>query len=235
MFPNRQINKSKKYIASVMNNKIKNVTMIFLFSTLVVVSLQSQFSLFAQSDSEKNGSNRQDSSTQFPRASDSIRNPDFDMVNTSSGLPQYWNDSFDVCGSIFNCTINSTDGWFGKNSLQVSTLNNTEDTWSWVSSQAIVVKANQEYGIIAHMKLNEWATGSHIALQGYNDITGEWYQITQCPASTNGPLEWKLFDCKITIPINTTAMMVTLNAGWSSQPNKNAITTFDAIHAYRTT
>jgi len=216
-----------------MDIKIDRITMISLISTLIVVSMQSHASLFAQVTSENDGSSGQESSSQIQKVSDTIRNPDFDIVNRTSGLPLYWNDTYAVCGSIFDCAINSTDGWFGTHSFQVSTRNNTENTWSWISSQPIVVEANEEYEIIAHIKLNEWVTASHVALEGYNDNTKAWYQITQCPASTNGPLDWKIFDCKITIPTNTTSMMVTLNAGWSSQPNKNAISTFDAVHAYQ--
>jgi hypothetical protein len=70
-------------------------------------------------------------------------------------------------------------------------------------------------------------------VEGLNDSTGEWYQIKQCPSGINGPIEWKVFDCNVIIPTNTTAIVLTLNAGWSSEPNKNAVTTFDAIHAYK--
>jgi hypothetical protein len=217
-----------------MNGNVKIMTMIFLVSALVIVSLELHTSLHAQKTSNETSSNVQDTSDEIEKVSDSIRNPDFTLVNSTSGLPLYWYDSFGVCGSIFDCATNSTDGWFGNHSFQLSTRNNTNNTWSWISSQAILVRANEEYGIIAHMKLNDWATASHILLEGYNNGTEEWYQIEQCPAGTNGPLKWEVFDCKITIPTNTTAMALILNAGWSSEMNKNAVTTFDAIHAYKT-
>jgi hypothetical protein len=217
-----------------MNGNVKIMTMIFLVSSLVAVSLGVHTPLDAQKTSDETSSNTQDSSPGVEKVTDSIRNPDFTLVNSTSGLPLYWYDSFGVCGSVFDCAINSTDGWFGNHSFQLSTRNNTNNTWSWISSQEIVVRPDEEYGIIAHMKLNEWATQSHIQLQGYNNSTEDWFQIKQCPSGTNGPLKWKVFDCKVTIPTNTTAIVLTLNAGWSSQINKNAITTFDAIHAYKT-
>jgi hypothetical protein len=218
-----------------MNGNVKIMTMIFLVSALVIVSLELHTPLHAQNISNGTSSNSPDSSREVKKVIDSIRNPDFTSVNSTSGLPLYWYDSFGVCGNIFDCVTNSTDGWFDNHSFQLSTRNNTNDTWSWISSQEIVVRPNEEYGIIAHMKLNKWATQSHILLEGYDNSTGEWYQIDQCPAGTNGPLKWEVFDCKITIPTNTTAMILTLNAGWSSEMNENAVTSFDAIHAYKTT
>jgi hypothetical protein len=219
-----------------MNDNAKIITMIFLVSTLAIVSLELRTPLHAQNaqnTSNETSSNSQDISPKVEKVIDSIRNPDFTLVNSTSGIPLYWDDSFGVCGSIFDCTTNSTDGWFGNHSLQLSTRNNTNSTWSWISSQEILVRPNEEYGIIAHMKLNEWATQSHILLYGFNNSTGDWYQIEQCPAGTNGPLKWDVFDCKITIPTNTTAMVLILNAGWSSKINENAVTSFDAIHAYK--
>lgn len=230
----RQANKTLGvHKMSVMNNKIKIFSMIFLVSTITLVSVASQMPLYAQSTIDDNSSNTLESSSQDQKLSDSIRNPDFDMVNSTSGLPMYWTDSFGVCGSTFNCTTNSTDGWFGNHSFQLSTRNNTENTWSWISTQPIVVEPNEEYEIITHMKLNEWVRQSHILVEGYNNSSGEWYQIEQCPAGTDGPFKWEIFDCKITVPTNTTAMMLTLNAGWSSQINENAVTLFDAIHVYK--
>ena len=216
-----------------MNNNVKNMLMVFLIAVIAFVSLELYLPSHAQNTSDVVRSDSQESSVDVEKVVDAIRNPDFRSINSTSGLPLYWDDSFGVCGFTFNCATNSTDGWYGNQSFQLSTKNNTDDTWSWISSQEIAVVENEEYQIIAHMKLNEWATQSHILVEGFDDSTGEWYQIEQCPAGTNGPLEWKIFDCEITIPTNTTAMIVTLNAGWSSQVDKDAITTFDAIHAYK--
>ena len=217
-----------------MNGNVKIMTMIFLVSTLLIVSLELHTPLHAQNTSDGTSPNIKNSSGEVNKVVDTIRNPDFTSINTTSGLPLYWSDSFGICGTIFDCATNTTDGWFSNDSFQLSTRNNTNNTWSWISSQEIVVRPDEEYGIIAHMKLNEWATQSHIIVEGFNNSTEEWYIINQCPSGINGPIEWKVFDCKVTVPTNTTAMVVTLNAGWSSQINKNAITTFDAIHAYKT-
>jgi hypothetical protein len=48
----------------------------------------------------------------------------------------------------------------------------------------------------------------------------------QCPSGTNGPLEWHEYSCAITIPNGITKIRPILNAGWSSQPGKEAITLF---------
>ena len=81
------------------------------------------------------------------------------------------------------------------------------------------------------MKLNNFVIGSHVALQGYNETSKAWYPLTtQCPPGTNGPLEWKQFRCNITIPANTTKIKLLLNAGWSSEEGKEAVTLFDAIY-----
>jgi len=217
-----------------MIGNVKMMMMIFLVSTLLIVSLEPHTPLHAQNTTDGTSPNIKNSSGEVNKVVDTIRNPDFTSVNTTSGLPLYWSDSFGICGTIFDCATNTTDGWFSNDSFQLSTRNNTNNTWSWISSQEIVVRPDEEYGIITHMKLNEWATQSHIMVEGFNNSTEEWYIIKQCPSGINGPIEWKVFDCKVTVPTNTTAMVVTLNAGWSSQINKNAITTFDAIHAYKT-
>jgi hypothetical protein len=215
------------------NGILRTITIIFLVSPVIIGSLDLNTPLYAQNTSSDTSPNTHDTPSSSIKVTDSIRNPDFTLINSTSGLPMYWYDSFRVCGDLFDCIVNSTDGWFGKHSFQLSTRNNTNNTWSWISSQSIIVTAYEQYKIIAHMKLNDWSTASHILIQGYNNNTEEWYQIEQCPSGTDGPLKWDVFHCEITIPTNTTAMVVTLNAGWSSQINKNAVTTFDAIHAYK--
>jgi hypothetical protein len=80
------------------------------------------------------------------------------------------------------------------------------------------------------MKINEFAAQSHIQIEGYNETSKKWYQITQCPSDTNRPLEWHEFRCNLTIPQDTTKVRPILNAGLSSQPNKDAVTWFDDIN-----
>jgi hypothetical protein len=79
------------------------------------------------------------------------------------------------------------------------------------------------------MKLNEWARGSHVVLQGLNETSKKWYPLLQRPSGINGPLEWHEFSCFITIPDNTTKIRPVLNAGWSSDGKNEATTWFDGI------
>jgi hypothetical protein len=41
----------------------------------------------------------------------------------------------------------------------------------------ITVASCEGYSLITHMKLNRYATQSHIVLQGYNESSKSWYQI----------------------------------------------------------
>jgi aldose sugar dehydrogenase len=148
------------------------------------------------------------------------------------GLP-FWIDHLMSCEKSFKCASASSTGWKDKTSLQISTTNNTKNTWSWIYGQANPVKPGEKYELLTHMKLNDLARESHVVLEGFNEGSKKWYEIEQCPVGTNGPLEWKEFDCTITIPENSTKIRPVLNAGWSSQENATAITLFDAIHLYR--
>ena len=134
------------------------------------------------------------------------------------------------CASAFKCTINFTTGWEDNSSLQVSTRTNNNDTWSWIYGKEIDVNPNERYELNAHMKLNEFATQSHITFEGFNQTSREWDQVVQCPTGINGPIDWHVFSCEVTIPNNMTKIRVGLNAGWSNQPNAEAITYFDAIN-----
>ena len=145
-------------------------------------------------------------------------------------LPLYWNDSLQNCDSAFQCTSNFKDGWKDKTSFQISTQA-ANKTWSWIYGKEIAVKPNEQYHLRTHMKLNEFATASHIVIEGFNETSNKWYQIIQCPAGTNGPLEWHEFRCEITIPKSTSRIRPALNAGWSLQQNKEqAVTLFDNIY-----
>ena len=118
-----------------------------------------------------------------------------------------------------------------KTSFQVLTSLTSNDTWSYIIGKEIDVIPDEKYQIITHMKLNEFARASHIAVEGYNETSKTWNPLKmQCPAGTDGPLEWHEYRCEMTIPANTAKLRPVLNAGWSSQPGKEAITLFDAIH-----
>jgi glucose/arabinose dehydrogenase len=151
----------------------------------------------------------------------------------SLGLPSFWNSLSTSCNASFRCTINYTTGWNNNSSLQISTINNTNQTWSWIYGQEIDLKPKERYQLVSHMKLNDWATQSHVALEGFNQTSRVWHQLVQCPSGINGPLEWQEFSCIITIPENTTKVRPVLNAGWSSQSGKEATTWFDAINVIK--
>jgi hypothetical protein len=153
-------------------------------------------------------------------------------INRTFNLLLYWSSYSSGCHAIFTCTINHTNGWNDNSSLQISKKYspNVSDIWSWMKGNETDVKTGERYQFVSHMKLNKWATQSHIKLEGYSSTSKSWYEIIQCPSGTNGPLEWKEFDCILTIPDKTTKVRSILNAGWSSEPNHEAITWFDAIY-----
>jgi hypothetical protein len=169
--------------------------------------------------------------TQLQNQTNLIKNSNFSLKNNQSGLPLYWNDSLNICGSVFTCKINGTEGWDDKKSFELSTKypHNISDIWSSTYGQQIEVKLNERYELITHMKLNKWATQSHVALEGFNETSKQWYQITKCPANLNGPIRWEQFSCVITIPENTTKLRPVLNAGWSPELKKASKTWFDAL------
>jgi aldose sugar dehydrogenase len=158
-----------------------------------------------------------------------VSNSNFSIVNNHTKLPLYWNDASNICGRTYTCKIKDTDGWEDKQSFQLSTTDNTNNTWSSINGREIDVKSGQNFQLVSHMKLNDWATQSHIAFEGYNESSKQWFQITQCPGGLDGPFEWREFGCFITIPENTTKVRLVLNAGWSSQSNKEGTTWFDSI------
>jgi Alginate lyase len=167
---------------------------------------------------------------QVGAADQKMSNSAFDPKQVN--LPFFWIDPFRNCDHDFKCTTNLTTGWNNNTSLQVSTKINksNNNTWSSISGKEINVKPNENYDFVTHMKLNEFATESHIKLEGYNITSNKWSSLkTQCPAGTKGPLEWREFSCNITIPNGITKIRPILNAGWSSQPGKEAVTLFDDI------
>jgi hypothetical protein len=160
-------------------------------------------------------------------------------INNTAGqsrLPAYWGDPNRNCNNGFKCTViptstKETTGWQNNSTttLQVSTNTTDKNRWSYIAGTQIDVKPGEPYAIITHMRLNEFVTGSHIVIEGYNTTSNKWYQIVQCPSGTNGPLEWHEYSCEITIPKDTTKIRPILNAGWSSQLGKQAVTLFDDI------
>jgi hypothetical protein len=163
-----------------------------------------------------------------------VSNPSFTPIgdginNSQAKLPRNWNDPIENCQISFRCTVNPSTGWKDNTSLQLSTNTTKEDTWSWIYGNEINVKPDEQYELITHMKLNQYAAQSHIVVEGYNETSKSWDQIIQCPDGTNGPLEWQEYRCLIAIPKHTTEIRPVLNAGWSSQFGREAITLFDTI------
>lgn len=165
---------------------------------------------------------------------DHSTNPNFSFFNATSGLPSEWRDPMHNCNKYFSCTVKFTEGWNDYVSFSLSTSNNTNSTWSSIYGKPIEVTPQQKYQLVSHMKLNKWTTKSHIALEGFNQSLNHWTQMTQCPGGTNGPLEWQEFNCFINIPQNITKMRLVLNAGWTSQLNREATTWFDSINLLTT-
>ena len=170
-----------------------------------------------------------------------LANPEFMLLDNqsriiSAGLLSFWSDSLKQCGNIFTCMNNFTTGWKDNMSFQFSTKRSDNKTWSYITGKEINVRPNDEYEIVTHMKLNEFARESHILVEGLNESADEWFEITpSCPDSTNGPLEWNEFSCEITIPKDVTQIRPVLYAGYSSQKNKEAVTLFDSIYMIKST
>jgi hypothetical protein len=175
------------------------------------------------------GSGYAETSVNSTATLDLMINPNFTFFNDTSGLPSYWNDHLKSCTTEFSCTMKFTDGWNDYVSFSLSTTNNTNHTWSSIYGKDIEVKPKERYQLVSHMKLNNWAIQSHVALEGFNESSKVWYPLVQCPSGTNGPLEWHEFSCFIIIPENTTKIRPVLNAGWSSDGKNEATTWFDGI------
>jgi aldose sugar dehydrogenase len=160
--------------------------------------------------------------------------PNFTRVDNQSTMisfdfPRFGNESLISCNRIYKCTSSFSTGWKDDTSFKIST-NNTNIRWSSIYGEEIDVKWNRSYELVTHMKLNKWASQSHVALEAFNESSKHWNQIKQCPPVTNGPLEWQEFSCIITIPQNITKIRPVLNSGWSSQQGKEAITWYDSVY-----
>jgi hypothetical protein len=212
-----------------------NVTLfkfaLFTF-VIILISLISINIVFSENTNISISRNSKNISDVNRTAIDLVQDPFFRLIGKDINLSLYWNDPEKSCLGLFTCHSNLTDGWIDNQSFQLSTTNGTDKNWSWITGKEIQVKPNQQYQFLTHMKLNEWATLSHIALKAFNESSQKWYQIVQCPPGINGSLAWKEFDCKIKIPQNITKILPTLNAGWSSRQGEKAVTSFDAVHLY---
>jgi glucose/arabinose dehydrogenase len=162
--------------------------------------------------------------------------PEFVYHNNASGTivfgdSSFWKDPLMSCQSTFECASDSTTGWKDNSSFRISTSYLGNNSWSGIYGSKISdIKPGETYNLFTHMKLNEYVVQSHIVLEGYNAPSQTWYTITHCPTGTNGPLDWSVFNCQITIPKDTTKIRLVLNAGWSSSTQHKAITWYDAVY-----
>ena len=82
------------------------------------------------------------------------------------------------------------------------------------------------------MAQNPYAVQSHMVVYGFNESTNSWKELLQCPGGKTGLLERSTFGCSILIPSNISKIRPILNAGWSSEDNKEASTTFSELTIY---
>ena len=169
--------------------------------------------------------------------------PGFLFINNESktvvcGLANYWNDPREACDTNFECiSIGHSDN----SSLQLSTSVTDNYTWSWIFGGEIGVKPGERYELITHMKVNDFAQESFVALEGYNQSTGRWDTLmTHCPENAGWipstgtfvppSIEWEKFACEVIVPSNTSHVRPVLNAGWSLSSQNNATTWFGPIY-----
>ena len=207
----------------------KNITAQFITADEQVKSLTNQinFSSISLPNSDKNTTIENSQSI-----------PDLLVLDNASAmvihsLASYWTDPFKECVNPYKCAINYTSGWKDNTSLQISTTNNSEHNWSYIVGKPIDVNPDEQYVFTTHMKLNKYAGGTHILMEGYNQTWGQWYQLGQCPGGINGPLNWSAFSCGLTIPEKITKIRPVMNAGWSSQRDQEAVSMFDAFSLER--
>jgi hypothetical protein len=169
--------------------------------------------------------------------------PEFLFINNESrtiiyGLADYWDDPREKSNYI--TSRNSISN------LGVSTTNTDNYTWSWIFGNEMDVKPGERYDLITHMKMNEYAQESFVALEGYNETSETWDALmTRCPEefgwnSVSGESakvrsmitseEWHSYRCDVKIPNDTTDVRPVLNAGWSSSSKNAATTLFGPIY-----
>jgi len=142
----------------------KNITAQFITADEQVKSLTNQinFSSISLPNSDKNTTIENSQSI-----------PDLLVLDNASAmvihsLASYWTDPFKECVNPYKCAINYTSGWKDNTSLQISTTNNSEHNWSYIVGKPIDVNPDEQYVFTTHMKLNKYAGGTHILMEGYN-------------------------------------------------------------------
>jgi aldose sugar dehydrogenase len=144
-------------------------------------------------------------------------------------LPVFLRDPHKSCNTIFKCIVNSSTGWHDNTSIQISTMNTVRNKWSSIIGQEVHVKPLERYQLVSHMKMNKAAKWSNILIEGFNESSKKWGEILKCPFAKS-LLEWNESMCSMTIENNVTKVRPVFNAGWSSQPGREAITWFDFLY-----
>src|ERR1044072_8358783 len=80
------------------------------------------------------------------------------------------------------------------------------------------------------MGLNQFSVQSHIRIDGFNQTSQSWDEISQCPRGIDGPLKMQRFVCNVEIEPNITKIRPVFNAGWSSENGQKAITNFGEFY-----
>jgi len=163
-------------------------------------------------------------------SNENITRLDRESVDDHLGLPPNWKDTNKSCSSTFKCITDFSTGWKDNKSIQISTMNSNSNIFSQIEGEEVPVIPNERYHLLTHLKHNEWATQSNIKLQGFNETSKLWYQIEKCPSAVNRSLDWNEYECVITIEPNVTKVRAILNAGWSSQAGRQAVTWFDSLY-----
>jgi glucose/arabinose dehydrogenase len=159
--------------------------------------------------------------------------PEFAFYDNISGLllqgsSTFWKDSRGMCLQEFTCTLNYSHEFQG--SLEVGTNVTTNHTYSWITGGEFKVVPQERYLLTTYLKVNKYSLQSHILLEGFNESSEKWVQLNQCPPGTNGPKEWQMFRCLVTLPNNITEARPVLNAGWSLTGKNMAVTSFGNIY-----
>ncbi len=155
---------------------------------------------------------------------------DSEPVNSQFDLPPNWQDLNKSCSSTFKCISDFSTGWNDNKSIQISTMNSTNGTYSQIVSKEVPVVPNERYNFVTHMRHNEWAVQSQVNLQLFNETSKIWYEVEKCPPSINNSLVWNEYGCVFTVEPNVTKARAILNAGWTSQVGHQAVTWFDSLY-----
>ena len=123
------------------------------------------------------------------KTNDSIIQLDNESSSTNASSFSFWNESNFLCLTKFKCTTNFTTGWKDNNSIQISSMDSKNNQSSRIYGKEVLVKSNERYEFITHLKHNEWSTQSHVILEGFNETSNNWYQIEKCPSVTNESLQ----------------------------------------------